>query len=162
MKQETKVIILVVLIVLLGIVAYVVIFRSKVPEVAALLPGATTTTAPAKLKADLPTQADVTLMKQWLADRDRPASKTQVTFGLASLAKPKASGDSAAAPTSIEPLRLDGILRLGRTAKAIIGGESYGEGQAVRFTPYTVVSITPRGVKLRSENGQELVLVLQE
>ncbi len=164
MSQEKKTVILVLLIVVLGLVAYFVLFRQKVGEVARILPGAaTTTTAPAS-KSALPAQEDVALLKEWLAARERPAPKVQTSFGLLAPTPPPTAGgggpDAVAAPG--DPLRLDGILQVGRTAKAVIAGDAYGVGQTVKYTPYTVVAVMSGGVKLRSNSGQELVLVLQK
>ena len=163
MKQETKVIVLVVLIVVLGLVAYFVLFRPKVSEVAAILPGAATTTTQPATDKTLPAAEDVAYLKQWLASRDRPSPKTQVTFGLVVPPKSTPAGPEADPVASAgDPLRLDGIIKLGRTPKAIIGGEAYGVGQTVRYTAFTVVTVTDGGVKLRSSGGQEMVLVLQK
>lgn len=163
MKQETKVVILVVLIVILGAVAYYVAFRSKVPEVVAFLPGAPTTTLPAKGKVTLPNADDVAFLKVWLAGRDKPATKVDAPFGLPMAAKPGVPGASAgasSAPTDV--LHLDGVLRVGLTLKAIIAGEAYGPGEAIRYTTYTVTAVTAGGATIRSNSGQELVLVLQK
>jgi hypothetical protein len=163
MKQETKAVILVVLIVVLGAVAYFVIFRSKAAYVVALLPGATTTTTQPSGDKALPAPEDVAFLKQWLAGREAPTPKTQVTFGLVVPPKSTPAGPEAdPAASAGDPLRLDGIIKTGRTPKAIIGGEAYSVGQTVRYTAFSVVTVTDGGVKLRSSGGQEMVLVLQK
>lgn len=165
MKQETKAIILVLLIVVLAVVAYFVLFQSKAGrDVAAFLPGATTTTVASKPKQMLPTPKEVALLKQWLGGQREPAPQPVVPFGLPSSRRPQSSDAASigASSSPADPLRLDGIIKVGRTLKAVIGGDAYAAGQTVRYTSYAVVAVMADGVKIRSNTGQEQILVLQK
>lgn len=106
-------------------------------------------------------------LADWLA---RPGSQftagncpNEGVLGLDGALPAETEQQEATVPTRapfVEPPSLEGVFWRNRTPMAVFGGETYGPGQKIRNTDFTVVHIGRSTVKLRSEAGQEMELNL--
>ena len=60
----------------------------------------------------------------------------------------------------VEPPKLEGVLWRGETGMALIEGEAYRSGDKVKNTNFRVVEVGRGSVRLRTDQGQELVLFI--
>ena len=57
----------------------------------------------------------------------------------------------------VQPPRLEGVLWREETGMALIDGEAYRPGQKIKNTNYRLVEVGTGSVRLRTDQGQELV-----
>jgi len=171
MSERTK---LIILLSLIGILAVVFVlgrfglFGAKHGRVPTQADAQSAQVGEPEARKPLPTVEEFTMIADWLAPAERtvPASVFEgkrSSFGLA-LLTPEEEGKRKELPLHrpfmVNRLKLQGTISLGGVAEVLIDGESYGVGQRVRGTDFTVVEIGTCTVKLRTDRGQVIVLDL--
>lgn len=172
MKQRNQIVLLVVLLAILGVVAYFVLFAKKgvtvtggagIQSGAGQAAGAAGPDAAAgQTGAYLPTEGELKCLASWLkpAESKTPAVPAGIGFGMAPVGgeEPAVVGVAGRRP-SVDPV-LQGIFRSGNAGRAIIGGESYTVGQRIAGSDLAVAQIGNNFVTLRAPDGREVVLNL--
>ncbi|MGD1001580.1 MAG: hypothetical protein ABSA67_12885 [Candidatus Brocadiia bacterium] len=173
MSQRNKLILLGALVLLLGLMAYVQLGRSKepAPRNESAPPSPATASAPATATAGAaattadspqdagPSAADLRDLAGWFdvlgPTGANVARGSSPAFGIA-MAAPQPAAEAtpqnpAQIPWATEPGKLDGIVKVGAgPGKAVFQGEFYQVGDRVRGTSFIIVAVDDDFVTLKS------------